>query len=73
MREVNVFKNEQQTINGCRTIVKVLDTVALFHQWGQEADGEGQSNPVAIVELGNGDVRTVYASMIQFITSPGAA
>ena len=67
MREVKVFKWEQQTINGCRTSVKVLDTAAWFHQFAQEADGEGQSNPVAIIERADGRVDTVFAPMVQFL------
>lgn len=41
-------------------------TRGFFHQWGQEADGEGQSNPVAVVELQDGSVTTVYAGYITF-------
>lgn len=67
MREVNIFKWEQQAIDGVRKSVKVLDQVALFHQFGQEADGEGHSNPVAIVECADGRVETVVAWMIQFV------
>lgn len=70
MREVNVFKWEQQVIDGCRKSVKVLDKVALFHQFGQEADGEGQSNLVAIIECADGEVETVFAPMIQFTDGP---
>lgn len=73
MREVNIFKLEQQTINGCRQSVKVLDKVALFHAFAQEADGEGQSNPVAIVECADGQVETVYAHMIAFVEGPKGA
>ena len=67
MREVKIFKWEQQVIDGCRQSVKVLDTVAVFHQFGQDDNGEGQSVPVAVVETVDGGVRSVYAEMIQFI------
>ena len=73
MREVNVFKWEQQVIDGCRKSVKVLNKVALFHRFGQEADGEGQSNPVAIVECASGQVETVYVQMIEFVAGPKGA
>jgi len=72
MREVKIFKWEQQVIDGVRKNVKVLDQVALFHQFGQEADDEGHSNPVAIVECADGRVETVVAWMIQFVDAPGA-
>ena len=67
MREVKVFKWEQQTIDGCRKSVKVLDTVALLHQFGQDDNGEGVPVPVAVVELPDGTVRSVYAEMVQFV------
>lgn len=67
MREVKVFKWEQQVIDGCRQNVKVFDTFALFHQFGQDDNGEGQSMPVAVVETVEGNVRSVYAELIQFI------
>jgi hypothetical protein len=43
---------------------------AVFHAWAQEADGEGQSNPVAIVELEDGQIATVYAPFVRFTTAP---
>ena len=67
MREVKVFKWEQQTIDGCRKSVKVLDTVGLFHLFGQDDNGEGVSVPVAVVELADGSVRSVYAEMVAFV------
>lgn len=70
MREVNVFKFEQQVIDGRPKRMRVLDKVALFHQFGQEADGEGQSNPVAIVECASGQIETVYVHMIEFSGGP---
>lgn len=66
MRQVQVFKFEQKVIDGCRQSVKVPDYIGTFHQFGQEADGEGQSNPVAIVERANGQVETVVAWLVQF-------
>lgn len=70
MREVKVFKWEQQQIDGKWVNVKVLDTAAWFHQFAQEADGEGQSNPVAIIERADGKVETVFAPMVQFLEPP---
>jgi hypothetical protein len=70
MREVKVFKWEQQTVDGCRKSVKVLDTVGLFHLFGQDDNGEGVPAPVAVIELADGSVRSVYAEMIQFIPVP---
>lgn len=69
MRQVQVFKWEQQVIDGCRQGVRLPDFIGTFHQFGQEADGEGQSNPVAIVESPDGQVHTVYASLMQFLPS----
>ncbi|MYM81129.1 hypothetical protein GTP44_04040 [Duganella sp. FT50W] len=66
MREVKVFKWEQKEIDGKWANVKVFDFVALFHQFAQEADGEGQTNPVAIIERADGRVETVFAPMLQF-------
>lgn len=43
------------------------DATGLFHQWGQEADGEGQSNPIAIIEMDDGEVKTPYAGHVVFI------
>ncbi|OYO29183.1 hypothetical protein [Janthinobacterium sp. PC23-8] len=73
MRQVQVFKWEQQVIDGCRQSVKVPDFTANFHQFGQEADGEGQSNPVAIVEASDGQVHSIYLSLVQFIESAATA
>lgn len=69
MRKVQVFKWEQQVIDGCRTGVKVADFIGTFHQFGQEADGEGQSNPVAIVERQDGQLETPYCGLVQFLPS----
>jgi hypothetical protein len=46
---------------------KLLPKICHFHAWGQEADGEGQSNPVAIVELEDGQVATVWAPNVKFL------
>lgn len=73
MRQVQVFKWEQQVIDGCRQSVKVPDFKATFHQFGQEADGEGQSNPVAIVEASDGQVHSIYIGLVQFIESAATA
>jgi len=67
MRRVQVFKMESQESNGVFRHVRVPDYSATFHNFAQEADGEGQSNPVAIVERDDGTVETVYCHMIQFI------
>lgn len=70
MREVKVFKWEQQQIDGKWTNLKVYDSAALFHQFGQDDNGEGQSVPVAIIETPDGHVRSVYCEMVQFTDTP---
>lgn len=72
MREVKVFKMESQEIFGVSRSVKVFDAIALFHQFAQEADGEGHSTPVAIVERADGQVETVYTHLIAF-AAPASA
>jgi hypothetical protein len=68
MRRVLVFKNTQKRDeSGAIQNVQVSDFTGTFHQFAQEADGEGQSNPVAIVERDDGSVVTVYCHFIQFI------
>jgi len=73
MRQVQVFKWEQQVIDRCRQSVKVPDFTAVFHQFGQEADGEGQANPVAIIETPDGQVHSAYIGLVKFLeVAPGA-
>jgi hypothetical protein len=68
MRRVLVFKNIQKRDDaGVMRNVQVSDFTGTFHQFAQEADGEGQSNPVAIVERDDGSVVTVYCGLVQFI------
>lgn len=67
MRQVQVFKLEQQVIDGCRQGVKVADFIGAFHQFSQDDNGDGVPMPAAIVEAADGSVRSVYAEMIQFI------
>jgi len=73
MREVKVFKWEQKEIDGKWKNVQVFDCIALFHAFGQEVDGEGQSNPVAIVERADGKVQTIVVWMIEFVDGPKGA
>lgn len=40
---------------------------ALFHQWAQESDEDGNSSPVAIVEFPDGHVETIYSHRITFV------
>lgn len=39
----------------------------LFHTWGLEADGEGGTNSIAIVELPDGIVAEVYPTKLKFV------
>lgn len=67
MRKVQVFKWEQQLIDGRNKNVKVADFVGTFHQFGQDDNGGGQSAPVAIIEAPDGRVLSLYCEMIQFV------
>ena len=68
MRRVEVFKwTQERDESGALRNRKVHDFDGAFHQFAQEADGEGQTNPVAIVECDDGAVVTVYAPMVQFL------
>ena len=42
----------------------------LFHQWGIEADGEGQANTVGIIETDGGWIHTPVAIHVTFIDPP---
>lgn len=74
MREVNVFKWEQGVSEtGRPKSFKVFDTMAHFHQWGQDHDGQGEQVPVAIVELPDGSIRSVYCELVMFAQPISAA
>lgn len=73
MREVIVFKSEMQETDGGRLkFVKVFETTAHFHQWAQDSNGQGEQVPVAIVELSDGSIRSVYCEMVVFAQATGA-
>ncbi len=40
---------------------------AVFHMFGQETNGEGGQDTVAVIELPDGTVKTVYPTHIQFV------
>ncbi|WP_219117117.1 hypothetical protein [Janthinobacterium sp. UMAB-56] len=73
MRQVQVFKWEQQTIDGCRKSVKVPDGMAAFHQFGnqyEEFDNGAGNYTTAIIERADGSVQQVNADMVKFIDPP---
>lgn len=69
MRQVQVFKWEQQVIDGCRQGVRLPDFIGTFHHFGQDTDGDGNATQAAIVEAQDGQLHSVYVGLVQFINA----
>lgn len=65
LRAVNVSKMVYDQAN--RKYVLEPDGNAVFHQWGEECDGDNNAYTMAIIEREDGQVQMVSPSFIKFI------